>query len=89
MLLCMHVMLLRLLRHMHVITFINIHIYLIINSIIRGNHIYKDAWDAPICKVLYRETGNHSDPCAAKVNVVTVATLGATTSVASGHIPCS
>ena len=86
MLLCMHVMLLRLLRCMHVITFINIHIYLIINSVIRGNHIYKDAWDAPIGKALYRETGNHSDPCAVKVNV---ATLGATTSVVSGHVPCS
>ena len=54
----------------------------IINSVIRGNHVYKDGWDAPIGKAL----GNHSYPCALKVNV---ATLGATTLVASGHVPCS
>ena len=51
-----------------------------ITSVIRGYHIYKDEWDAPIGEVLYceREIGNRSDPCAVAVKR---ATLGTTTSV--------
>ena len=53
-----------------------------INSVIRGYHVYKDEWDAPIGEVLYceREIGNRSDPCA-------VAVKRTTTSVVSGHVP--
>ena len=40
-----------------------------LSSVIRGYHVYKDNWDAPIGEELYceREIGNRSDPCAVAV----------------------
>ena len=57
-----------------------------VNSVIRGYHIYKEGWNAPVGQVLFceREIGNCSDPSAVAVKRVA---LGATTFVASGHVP--